>query len=162
MRLKIILQIAEQEFRYGLRRLRKSPGFTVSAILVMAIGIGASTAVFSIIDRVLFRSLPYAEDSRLVSVGVTAPIERQEFMLGHQYFDWKDHQTPFESLTSWSGIADCDITTVNPIRTGCATVEANFLDTLGVQPAIGRNFTREEDLPGGPKVAIISYALWKG
>jgi len=162
MRLKIILQIAEQEFRYGLRRLRKSPGFTVSAILVMAIGIGASTAVFSVIDRVLFRSLPYAEDSRLVSVGVTAPIERQEFMLGHQYFDWKDHQTPFESVTSWSGIADCDITTVNPIRTGCATVEANFLDTLGVQPAIGRNFTREEDLPGGPKVAIISYALWKG
>lgn len=110
MRVATMLQVAGQEFRYGLRRLRKSPGFTASAVLVMAIGIGSSTAVFSVVDRVLFRSLPYAQDSRLVSVGVTAPIERQEFMLGRQYFDWKDHQTPFASLTSWSGVADCDIT----------------------------------------------------
>jgi predicted permease len=161
MRLTTLLQVTALEFHYGLRRLRKSPGFTLSAILVMAIGIGASTAVFSVVDRVLFRSLPYGQDSRLVSVGVTAPIERQEFMLGRQYFDWKDHQTPFESLTSWSGVADCDITTENPIRTECARVEANFLGTLGVQPVIGRNFTQEEDRPNGPRVVIISYALWK-
>lgn len=161
MRLERILQVGGQEFQYALRRLRKSPGFALSAILVMAIGIGASTAVFSVVDRVLFRSLPYAQDSRLVSVGVTAPIERQEFMLGRQYFDWKDHQTPFESLTSWTGVADCDITTDDPIRTECARVEANFLDTFGVQAIRGRNFSNEEDLPDGPKVAIISYALWK-
>ena len=166
MRVATMLQVAGQEFRYGLRRLRKSPGFTASAVLVMAIGIGSSTAVFSVVDRVLFRSLPYAQDSRLVSVGVTAPIERQEFMLGRQYFDWKDHQTPFASLTSWSGVADCDITAENPVRIGCARVEANFLDTLGVQPIVdqrmtGRNFTREEDRPNGPHVALISYALWK-
>ncbi len=158
MRVTTILQAAGQ----GLRRLRKSPGFTVSAVLVMAIGIGSSTAVFSVVDRVLFRSLPYAQDSRLVSVGVTAPIERQEFMLGRQYFDWKDHQTPFASLTSWSGVGDCDITAENPVRIGCASVEANFLDTLGVQTITGRNFTREEDRPNGPRVALISYALWKG
>jgi putative ABC transport system permease protein len=157
-----ILQTTAQEFRYAVRRLRKSPGFTVSAVLVMAIGIGSSTAVFSVVDRVLFRSLPYAEDSRLVSVGVTAPIERQEFMLGRQYFDWKDHQTPFTELTSWSGVADCDITAENPVRTGCARVESNFLATLGVQPLIGRNFTREEDRPNGPQVVIISNALWQG
>lgn len=162
MRILALVQIAAEEFYYALRRLRKSPAFTLSAVLVLAIGIGAATAVFSVVDRVLFRSLPYADDTRLVSVGVTAPIEREEFMLGRQYFEWKDHQTPFESFTSWSGVADCDITAENPVRVGCATIEANFLSTLGVQPIIGRNFTHEEDLPNGPRVAIISYALWKG
>ncbi|HWS17548.1 MAG TPA: ABC transporter permease [Candidatus Elarobacter sp.] len=155
MSIKAILHTAFEEFRYGLRRLRNSPGFAVSAILVLAIGIGASAAVFSVADRVLFRSLPYAQDSSLVSVGVTAPIERQEFMLGRQYFDWKDQQKPFESLTSWIGVEDCDITADSPVRTGCASVEANFLDTLGVHPMVGRNFTHEEDLPNGPRVAII-------
>lgn len=162
MRVRASLFTAFEEFRHGLRRLRNSPTFAASAILVLAIGIGASTAVFSVVDRVLFRSLPYADDSRLVSVGVTAPIERQEFMLGHQYFDWKDQQKPFESLTSWSGVADCDITADIPVRLGCASVESDFLDTLGVRPIIGRNFTHEEDLPNGPHVAIIDYALWKG
>jgi predicted permease len=162
MRVKAILHTVFDEFRYSLRRLRNSSSFAVSAILVLAIGIGASTAVFSVADRVLFRSLPYAQDSRLVSVGVTAPIERQEFMLGRQYFDWKDQQKPFESLTSWSGVADCDITVDTPVRLGCASVESNFLDTLGVRPLIGRNFSHEDDLPNGPHVAIISYALWKG
>jgi predicted permease len=161
MQLGTFLQPTGQEFRYVWRRLRKNPGFTASTVVVIAIGIGASAAVFSVVDRVLFRSLPYAEDSRLVSVGVTAPIERQEFMLGRQYFDWKDHQTPFEALTSWGGVADCDITTQNPVRVGCASVEWNFLETLGVQPIIGRNFTREEDRPHGPHVAIISYGIWK-
>src|SRR2546421_9659980 len=104
MQLGRLLQAVAQEFRYVWRRLRKNPGFTASAVVVIAIGVGASTAVFSVVDRVLFRSLPYAQDRRLVSVGVTAPIERQEVMLGRQYFDWKDHQTPFEALTSWSGV----------------------------------------------------------
>src|SRR5437016_1167697 len=162
MRLGIFLQAAAQELRYVWRRLIKNPGFAASAVAVIAIGIGASTAVFSVVDRVLFRSLPYAQDDRLLSVGVTAPIERQEFMLGRQYFDWRDHQTPFEALTSWSGVTDCDITTQNPVRAGCAGVESNFLETLGVQPIIGRNFTRAEDQPNGPHVAIISFALWQG
>jgi putative ABC transport system permease protein len=162
MRVRAILHTAFEEFHYSLRRLQNSPSFTASAILVLAIAIGASAAVFSVVDRVLFRSLPYAQDSRLVSVGVTAPIERQEFMLGRQYFDWKDQQQPFSSLTSWSGVADCDITADTPLRLSCASVESNFLDTLGVRPIRGRNFTHQEDLPGGPHVAIISYALWKG
>ncbi len=162
MRYAAFLSAMGQEFRYAWRRLARSPGFTASAVIVVAIGIGASTAVFSVVDRVLFRSLPYADDSRLVSVGVTAPIEPQEFMLGRQYFDWRDHQTPFESLTSWSGVADCDITAQNPVRVGCARVESNFLGTFGVRPIVGRDFSEEEDRPNGPPVAIISYNVWKG
>src|SRR6185437_15695117 len=78
-----------QDLRYVMRSLRRNPVFTTTAIVAIALGIGLSTAVFSVVDRVLFRSLPYQDDTRLVSVGVTAPIERQEFMLGRQYFDWK-------------------------------------------------------------------------
>jgi putative ABC transport system permease protein len=155
------IQALLQETRYALRRLRQSPGFTVSAVVVAAIGIGASTAVFSVVDRILFRSLPYAQDSQLVSVGVTAPIEHEEFMLGPQYYDWKDHQKPFQELTSWRGVSDCDLTAGEPIRIGCAQVEANFLTTLGVRPLVGHNFVREDDVPNGPHVAIISYALWR-
>src|SRR6185312_17401778 len=109
-----------QDLRYVMRSLRRNPVFTTTAIVAIALGIGLSTAVFSVVDRVLFRSLPYQDDTRLVSVGVTAPIERQEFMLGRQYFDWKDHQTPFEQLTSWSGVSDCDITEESPVRVSCA------------------------------------------
>lgn len=153
--------VAVQELRYVLRGLRRTPAFTITMVAAIALGIGLSTAVFSVVDRVLFRSLPYADDARLVSVGVTAPIEQHEFMLGRQYYDWKDHQTPFEQLTSWSGLSDCDITEESPVRLVCARVESNFLSTFGVKPMIGRDFTHDEDRPEGPTVALISYALWQ-
>lgn len=149
-----------QDVQFSLRGFRRNPMFTLTALLAIALGIGACTAMFSVVDRILFRSLPYPDDSRLVSVGVTAPIEHQEFMLGRQYFDWKDHQTVFSSMSSWSGVGDCDITAENPLRLECARVAADFLPTFGIQPLIGRNFTAEEDRPGGPPVAIISYRLW--
>jgi putative ABC transport system permease protein len=161
MRSALVLQSVSRDLRHTLRSLRRDPVFTFTAVLAIALGIGACTAVFSVVDRILFRDLPYRDDSRLVSVGVTAPIENQEFMLGHQYFDWKDHQTPFASMTSWSGIGDCDITTENPVRLSCARVAANFLPTFGVLPSIGRNFSAEEDRPAGARVALISYGLWR-
>lgn len=143
------------------RGLRRNTGFTLSALITIALGIGVSTAVFSVVDRVLFRPLPYTDDAHLVSVGVTAPIERQEFMLGRQYFDWKDHQTSFTQMTSWSGLVDCDLTDQNPVRVVCARVEANFLSTLGVKPLLGSDLTRENDVPDAPGVALISYSLWR-
>jgi putative ABC transport system permease protein len=146
---------------YALRGLRRNPTFTISAVITLALGIGASTAVFSVVDRVLFRPLPYSDDSRLVSVGVTAPIERQEFMLGRQYFDWKDHQTPFVQMTSWSGLSDCDLTDQSPVRLVCARVESNFLSTFGVRPMIGSDFTPDDDRPGAAGAALITYSLWR-
>lgn len=125
------------------------------------LGIGATTAVFSVVDRILFRALPYGHEERLVSVGLMAPVEPQEFMLGGSYYEWRDHQRPFESLTSEIGVNPCDLTEERPERLSCAGVEANFLPTLGVSPLIGRNFTVEEDRPHAPRVGLISYELWK-
>jgi predicted permease len=154
------LETLLQDIRYAIRGFRRNPAFTVTVILTLTLGIGATTAVFSVVDRILFRSLPYAHDDRLVSVGLIAPIMADEFMLGGSYYEWRDHQKPFESLTSEVGGSPCDLTEVNPERLSCVSVESSFLPTLGVAPVVGRNFTGEEDRPGAPKVALISYSLW--
>ena len=125
------------DLRYTLRILLKNPAFTLTAVLALALGIGATTAVFSVVDRILFRSLPYPQEDRLVSLGLVAPIEPQEFMLGADYVEWRRQQTPLESLTSWSGVNDCDLTDGTPVRAACAQVEANFLRTLGCSAAAG-------------------------
>jgi len=135
--------------------------FTAAAVLTLALGIGATTAVFSVIDRILFRSLPYAHDDRLVSVGLVAPIMPQEFMLGNSYYVWKETQKPFEGFTSWSGVNLCDLSEANPAHLACANVEADFLPTLGIGLLRGRNFLPDEDVPNAPRVAMISYGLWK-
>jgi len=147
--------------RYTLRVLLKNPTFSLTAVLALALGIGATTAVFSVVDRILFRSLPYLQEERLVSLGLVAPIEPQEFMLGADYVEWRRQQTALESLTSWSGVVDCDLTDGTPIRAVCAQVEANFLRTLGVQPLLGRDFTTEDDRPNAPRVVLLSYGLWQ-
>ncbi len=155
-----LLESLLRDVRYALRGFRRNPTFALTAIVTLTLAIGATTAVFSVVDRILFRSLPYAHDDRLVSVGLIAPIIPQEFMLGGSYYDWKDNQTPFEALTSETGVNDCDLTDRNPKRLSCANVEANFLPTLGVSPILGRDFLPEEDRPKGPRVALISYELW--
>ena len=156
-----LLETSWYDIRYGLRGFRRSPMFTVTAILTLMIGIGTTTAVFSVVDRILFRLLPYADPSRLVSVGVVAPISPQEFVLGGWYYDWRDHQIPFQSLTSTAGTGPCDLTERNPARLNCAGVESNFLPTLGIGPMLGRNFTADEDRLNGPNVVLISYDLWR-
>jgi predicted permease len=150
-----------QDARYALRGFRRNPAFTLTVIATLALGIGATTAVFSVVDRILFRSLPYAHDDRLVSVGLVAPIIPQEFMLGGSYYDWRDNQKPFEAFTSDTGVNTCDLTERNPARLSCARVEQSFLPTLGISPMLGRNFLPEEDRPNGPKAALISYDLWR-
>jgi putative ABC transport system permease protein len=151
-----------QDLRFALRGLRNRPGFALVATLTLALGIGSTTAVFSVVDRILFRSLPYPHDDRLVSFGDKAPFEANEFVLGPDYVDWKKAQTPFESVTSFvPGGADCDLTERNPVRLKCALVESTFLPTFGIQPFLGRNFTSDEDRPNAPHVALISYGLWR-
>jgi putative ABC transport system permease protein len=150
------------DLRFAFRMLAKNPAFTLAAILTLALGIGATTAVFSVVDRLLFRSLPYAQDDRLVSFGLTAPIEKNEFLLGAGYVDFRLNPTPFVQVAAMQpGVARCDITEQNPTRINCAHVEQSFLPTLGVEPILGRNFAPEEDRPKADGVAILSYALWK-
>lgn len=155
------LETLLQDVRYALRGFRRSPTFTITIVVTLMLGIGATTAVFSVVDRILFRSLPYGYADRLVSVGLIAPIMPQEFMLGGSYYDWRDNQKPFEALTSETGVNACDLTEERPARLSCAGVEANFLPTLGVSPMLGRNFSTDEDRPNAPRVALLSYRLWK-
>ena len=151
-----------QDLRFALRMLAARPGFTTVAILTLALGIGATTAVFSVVDRVLFRSLPYPHDEKLVSFGVKAPFEGIEFMLAPEYAVLRSQSTPFESMTSLTpGGADCDITEQNPVRLSCALVESTFLSTFGIRPVVGRDFVGEDDRPNAPRVVLLSYGLWK-
>ena len=152
-----------QDLRYAWRSLLRSPVFTLVAVTTLALGIGASTAVFSAVDRILLRQAPYPHAERLVSFGFAAPIEPIEFMLGTDWVEWRRSQSVFESMTSVApGVADCDLTEQQPLRLGCAQVDAAFLPTLQVAPLLGRNFTADEDQPNASKAALISYALWRG
>jgi putative ABC transport system permease protein len=150
-----------QDVRHSFRQLHRSPGFTTVAVITLALGVGATTAMFSLVDRMLFHSLPYAHENELVSVGVVAPIIDGEFLFAANYLDWREHQTAFSGFTSTTGVGDCDVTENDPVRTTCASVASTFLPTFGIQPVLGRNFTRQEDQPNSPKVALLSYGLWK-
>ncbi len=151
-----------QDLRFALRGFRRNPAFSLTAILVIALGIGATTAVFSVVDRLLFRSLPYPESDRLVSVGVTIPMMDGEFLMANDYFNLREHPVAaFSAVTSWTGVADCDLTEQNPRRLMCAQVESTFLPTFGIAPVLGHNFTREDDRRNAPKVVLISYGLWR-
>lgn len=149
-----------QDIRYAARGFLRNLAFTVTVLLTLALGIGATSAVFSVVDRILFRNLPYSHDDRLVSVGLVQSLETQEFMLGGFFYEWRDNQRPFSSLTFERGTNDCNLTDVNPIHLQCGFVAQNFLPTLGITPMLGRNFLPEEDLPHGPAVAMISDGLW--
>ena len=161
MRIRFHLEILAQDVRFAVRGLLRTPTFTLAAVLAMALGIGAGTAVFSVVDRILFRGLPYPDDGRLVSLGMMAPIAPQEFLLGYDYLDWSAASTPFESMGTWSGVNDCDLTDANAIRLRCGVVDSHLLPTLRIQPFLGRNFTPQEDQPGVPRVALMSYGLWR-
>jgi len=149
-----------QDIRYSFRGFHRNPIFTLTIAATLMLGIGSTTAVFSVVDRILFRPLPYSSADRLVSVGLVHSLE-SEFMLGYFYYDWQRNQKPFESLTSEDATTgECDLNERNPAQLNCESVEGNFLPTLGISPILGRNFLPEEDLPNGPRVALISYGLW--
>ena len=159
--IRVLVESIGQDIRYACRSFLRTPGFAITAILAITLGVGASTAVFTVVDRLLFRVLPYAEEERVVSVGITAPIDPNEFVLGADYLDWRAAETPFESIgTHVPGGFDCDLTDQNPVRVSCASVEASLFPTLGVQPILGRNFRAEEDRPNQPKVVLLSHGLW--
>jgi len=156
------IQDLAQDLCYGLRMLRKSPGFTTVAVLSLALGIGVTTAILSIIDPVLFRPLPYANADRLVSVGIKHAAEPFEFMLGNFYYYWSDHQTAFTEMTAQSAVVrPCDLTDRDPMRLSCSYVHQNFLPTLGIRPVLGSNFTADDMLPDAPLSVMLSYQLWK-
>ena len=157
-----MLETLWQDVRFGARMLRKAPAFALVAIITLALGIGASSAVFSVVDRILFRSLPYPQDDRLVSFGLKAPLDANEFMLAMDYVEWRKATTPFADMASMvPGGHICDFTEQNPVRMTCAQVDSQFLPTLGIRPMLGRNFSPEECRPHAASVALLSYGLWR-
>jgi putative ABC transport system permease protein len=156
-----MLESIYQDALYAWRGLRRSRGMFAIAVLTIALGTGAVTAVFSAVDRILFRELPYPHSERLVWFGVRAPINVSEFLLEGSYWEFREHQHVFEEVTSMSRAGDCDLNERNAARVSCGGVAANFLHTFGIHPLIGRPFTAEEDQPNGPYAALLAYGLWQ-
>jgi predicted permease len=157
MHIPTYLDELAQDLRYALRRAVRMPGFTFAVVAAIAIGIGASTSVFSVVDRILFRPLPYANEHELVWLGMTAPIfGSDEFLTAGDYFDWKERQTVFTRFTAARGSMDCDATEVNPERFHCFLADHDFLATFGMAPALGRSFERNDK-----DQILISHALWQ-
>jgi len=156
------LETILQDARYAIRGLLRNPAFSLTAILAGALGMGATSAVFSVVDRILFRALPYANEDRLVSVGWMTSLDYNEFLFADPYFDLRDHPGPFEEVTAFqAGSTDTDLTEDHPLRLHALRLEANFLDVFGIRPVVGRGFSPQEDVRGGPPVAMISYGLWR-
>lgn len=144
-----------QDVRYALRQLRKSPGFAAAAIFSIALGIGGTTAMFTVIRAVLLKPLDYRQPDRLVesSNGVTSVRFDLAKTAARSYFELGDY-TRGESNVSLSGSS-------GPEVLNSARVSANFLRILGASPLLGRSFRAEEDTPGGAPVAMISADLWR-
>src|SRR5437764_13981916 len=116
-----------QDVRHSFRQLHRSPGFTSVAVITLELGVGATTEMFSLVDRMLFHSLPYAHENELVSVGVVAPIIDGEFLFAANYLDWREHQTAFSGFTSTTGVGDCDVTENDAVRVGSAAVASGVV-----------------------------------
>ncbi|HMF57157.1 MAG TPA: ABC transporter permease, partial [Pyrinomonadaceae bacterium] len=150
-----------RDLRYALRMLRRSPGFTTVAVATLALGIGANTAIFSLVSAVLFRPLNYSEPERLVMVWEAEPGAPHDTVAVGNYADWREQNQSFTDITA------LDLRSYNltgdgePEKINAYGVTANFFSLLGVSPALGRTFTAEEDRPGANKVAIISHGLWQ-
>jgi len=152
-----------QDVRYGLRQLRKNPGFTAVALITLALGIGANTAVFSIIYTVLLQPLPFHDPARIVAIKPTEPNRRDDIGVSYPAFmDWRSRNHVFEGLSAFH-TDDFTLTGRGvPVHVTGAVVSANTFSLLGVVPVIGRDFTQAEDTPtsaGSP--VILSHNLWR-
>jgi putative ABC transport system permease protein len=152
-----------QDLRYGVRILLKNPQFTFVTVLTLALGIGANTAIFSIVNAVLIRPLPYPESERLVQGYWLWPKDDTPAVTGLQYAFWKEHSHAFRNVAAFGNVsAGLNLmSNFEPKRARGLQVSESFLQVLGVSPALGRSFSPEEDHPNGPLVAIISDGLWQ-
>ncbi|MDQ6654310.1 MAG: ABC transporter permease, partial [Verrucomicrobiota bacterium] len=151
-----------QDLRYGARMLARTPSFTAVAVLALALGIGANTAIFSVVNSVLLRPLPFKNPGQLVMIWENATHLGfpKNTPSAANFFDWQRQSTVF---TGMAAIAEKNFNLTGagePERLDGHRVTANLFDLLGVQPKLGRNFVPEEDAPGS-KVAILSHSLWQ-
>jgi predicted permease len=151
-----------KDVAYAVRMLAKSPGFTLAAILSLAIGIGANTSIFSILDALLLRPLPYQDAGRLVILWNRSPGLNitEDWFSTAQYFDIKTGHHGLEQVAIAIGGNDNLITRGEPERVGTIRISSNLLPMLGQSAALGRTFSAGEDLPGKPATAVLSHGMW--
>jgi putative ABC transport system permease protein len=157
------LDVLIHDIRYALRALRKSPGFTVVALLTLAVGIGANSAIFSVINGVLLKPLPYPHPEELIDLHLTAPgvnfpdADPAPFL----YFTYREQGRSFQSvgLYRWNTQSVTGLT--EPVEVQCLNVTAEVLPILGVQPALGRWFSEKDASPGSPQTAVLTYGWWQ-
>src|ERR1700720_206741 len=164
MNIIVTIQTVGQDLRYAIRSLRKSPGFTALAVLAMALGIGANTAVFTVVNGVLLRPLPLVQPERLFLISYmprVGSVFGQLRLSDHDYFEFRRRTHAFERITTFykdqvtlTGAGDA-------VRLHAALVTPSFFPVLRVSPAMGRTFASQEEQPGAPGVAVLSEQLWR-
>ncbi|HEV2803547.1 MAG TPA: ABC transporter permease [Chthoniobacterales bacterium] len=158
------MQTLLQDIRYAFRMIAKQPGFAALAVLAFALGIGANVAIFSVVNAVLLRPLPYPQSDRLISIRERTPTFPGGSVSYPNFLDWRASQKSFTDLALFRR-ESYNLSSVKggtaPERIGGARVTANFFTVLGVPPPLGRDFTEADDVPHGPKVALISDKMWR-
>ena len=153
-----------QDLRYGARTLLKKPGFSLIAILTLALGIGANTAIFTVINGVLLRPLPYDEPERLVRLWQSHPRRNveQQLVTPPDLLEWRARSHSFERIAYWTGTGDFNLVNhEGSEKASCAYVSSDLFATLRVSPYLGRVFSPEEDQEKGPLVALLAYEYWQ-
>ena len=155
-----------QDFRYAVRQLLKSPGFAAVAVITLALGIGANTAIFSVVNGVLLRPLPFQDADALVRIWHTPPAKSFPGMptfsvSAANYMDWERQNQVFERMAIYTGHGFTLTGSDKPRQLFACAATYGFFETLGVQPMLGREFSPEEDQPGHSDVVILSYRLWQ-
>lgn len=152
-----------QDVHYAFRTLRKSPGFTTVALATLAIGIGANTAIFSFVDGVLLKPLPYANADRIVRVLEKPPGDPDDRngISTLNFLDWQRQNTVFQYMAARTGGSVTLTGISNPVELRGARMSAHWFDILGVRAALGRTFAADEDQPGKNRVAVLSHPLWE-
>ena len=154
--------ILRQDLRYAVRTLASSPGFALTAILVLALGVGANTAAFSVTDFVLIRPLPFPDPGRLVNLWEKLPGYSRMELSPANYLDWRQMSQSFDAMGAYWNIAVNLVGQGDPEHLEAAGVTADLFSALGAQPMMGHGFTPAEDREGAPGTVLLSYQLWQG
>jgi putative ABC transport system permease protein len=155
------LEAAVRDARFALRLLRKSPGFAITAIAVLALGIGATSAIFSVVNAVLLRPLPFAEPDRLVMVWERQPFGRANVIQTQNFLDWRARNKSFSQISAIYGISMNLSGDGEPVQIPGMRITSGFFEILRTAPFIGRTIAASDDIPGANKVAVLSYGLWQ-
>jgi putative ABC transport system permease protein len=149
-----------QDLRFGGRTLLRSPGFAAIAVLTLALGIGANAAIFSVVNTVLLKPLPWSDPDRAVMIWSKWTSFDKTWVATGEVVDYRRRSQTLQEVAAW-GDGQVNLTgDGDPERVPAANVSANTFSTLGVQPMIGRTFTAQEDLPQGPRVVVLGFGLW--